>query len=105
MALALVPLALVAGGLLAVQAGANRQLGKATGSSLSASALQLGVGAAALLVAAALTGALGALRPPPEAVWWHWLGGLGSAVYITSITLLFPRLGAVAGVGLFSAKL
>ena len=63
MELAFVPLALVAGGLLAVQAGANMQLGKATGSPLSASALQLGVGTATLLVAAALTGARGE-RPP-----------------------------------------
>jgi transporter family-2 protein len=48
-------------------------------------------------------GALGALYLLPGAAWWHWLGGLGSAVYITSTILLFPRLGAVVSVGLFIA--
>jgi transporter family-2 protein len=95
------PLALLAGALLAVQASANVQLNSATGSPLVASTLQLTVGTVALLVVTGLGGALGALRLLPDADWWHLLGGLGSAIYITSTILLFPRLGAVVSVGLF----
>ncbi len=94
---------LVAGGLLAVQAAANLQVGKATGNPVAAATLQLGVGTLLLLALAAPTGALGAIDPPPRAVWWHWLGGIGSAVYVTAAILLFPRLGAVTSVGLFIA--
>jgi transporter family-2 protein len=96
-----VPLALLAGALLAVQASANLQLRTATGSALTASTLQLTVGTVALLAVAAVAGALRAFDLLPSASWWHLLGGLGSAVYITSTILLFPRLGAVVSVGLF----
>jgi transporter family-2 protein len=71
MELALASLALLAGGLLAVQAAANLQLGKATGNPLAASTLQLGVGATLLLALAAPAGALGTLDPKPDATWWH----------------------------------
>jgi bacterial/archaeal transporter family-2 protein len=96
-----VPLALLAGALLAVQASANLQLRTATGGALTASTLQLTVGTFALLAVAALAGALRVLDLLPAATWWHLLGGLGSAFYITSTILLFPRLGAVVSVGLF----
>lgn len=48
-----VPLSLLAGGLLAVQAGANAQLSKVVGSPLAATTLQLSVGAGVLLLVAA----------------------------------------------------
>jgi len=96
-----VPLALLAGGLLNVQASSNLQLRTATGSSLAASTLQLGVGTVVLLVLTLLAGAIGSLGLLAGIPWWHLLGGLGSAVYITATILLFPRLGAVVSVGLF----
>lgn len=94
-------LALVVGGLLAVQAAANLQLSSAAGGPVGASTLQLGVGAALLTVLATLAGSLGAVDLLPSAEPWHLLGGLGSAVYITAGILLFPRLGALVSVGLF----
>lgn len=98
------PLALLAGALLTVQAGANLQLRLASGSPLMASALQLAVGTLALLALAGAVGVGGALRPLHgllhSANWWHLLGGLGSAVYIAATILVFPRLGAVVAVGL-----
>jgi uncharacterized membrane protein YdcZ (DUF606 family) len=45
-----IPLALAAGALLAVQAGANAQLSKAIGSPFAATTLQLSVGALLLLL-------------------------------------------------------
>ncbi len=98
-----VPLTVFAGGLLAVQAGANAQLSRATRSPLAASTLQLGVGMSLLALAALAAGAPSALTPFPAVEWWQWLGGLASAVYVTSAIVLFPRLGAIVTVGLFIA--
>jgi transporter family-2 protein len=98
-----IPLLLLVGALLTVQAGANVQLSAATRSPFGASALQLGLGAALLLGLAALLGTLGALGLVDDVEPWHLAGGLGSALYITAGILLFPRLGAIVTVGLFVA--
>jgi bacterial/archaeal transporter family-2 protein len=98
-----VPLALLAGGLLPVQAGANAQLSKSVASPFAATTLQLLVGAAVLLLIAAFAGSLAALAGLFAVPWWHAVGGLASAVYVISGILLFPRLGAVVTVGLFIA--
>jgi transporter family-2 protein len=98
-----VPLLLAVGGLLALQAAANVQLSTAMASPVGASTLQLGVAAVLLLALAAVAGSLGAFVLLDQAELWHLVGGLGSAVYITAGILLFPRLGALAAVGLFIA--
>ena len=98
-----VPLALVAGGLLAVQAGANAQLSKAVGSPFVATTLQLAIGTGLLVLVALFTGTLAVLATVPQAKWWHLVGGTASAVYVVSTIVLFPRLGAVVSVGLFIA--
>jgi len=98
-----VPLSLFAGGLLAVQAGANAQLSKAVGSPFAATTLQLGIGTGLLFLVALLTGTLAVLGAVPQAEWWHLAGGIASAVYVVSTIVLFPRLGAVVSVGLFIA--
>ena len=98
-----IPLLLLVGALLSLQAGANVQLASATGSPFGASALQLSLGAALLLALAGLLGTLGSLDVVADVEAWHLIGGLGSAVYITAGILLFPRLGAVVSVGLFVA--
>jgi Putative inner membrane exporter, YdcZ len=53
-------LSLLAGGLLAVQAGANAQLANPVGSVFGATAIQLSVGAVPLALLASLTGGLAA---------------------------------------------
>jgi bacterial/archaeal transporter family-2 protein len=58
--------ALVAGGLLALQAGANAQLAKAVGSPFGATTIQLSVGTLLLVLVAALTGGLVALASLPQ---------------------------------------
>lgn len=98
-----VPLALIAGGLLAVQAGANAQLSKAIGSPFAATTIQLSIGAFLLVAIAVATGTLAALLALPQAAWWHLIGGTASAIYVVSAILLFPSLGAVVSVGLFIA--
>jgi bacterial/archaeal transporter family-2 protein len=98
-----VPFLLAVGTLLALQAAANVQLATALASPFRASALQLGIGAALLLALAAVAGSLGAFGDLGDAEPWTLAGGLGSAVYITAGIVLFPRVGAVAAVGLFIA--
>ena len=100
---AFVPLALLAGGLLAVQAGANNQLSKATGSPFAATTIQVVIAGILLLTAAVATGTIFALDGLPSAPWWHALGGIATAIYVASTIVLFPRLGAVVTVGLFIA--
>jgi transporter family-2 protein len=99
----IIPALLLAGALLALQAGANVQLSAALGTPIGASALQLTIGAALLIGLAALAGGIGAAALLDDVDAWHLVGGLGSAVYITAGILLFPRLGAVTTVGLFVA--
>jgi transporter family-2 protein len=98
-----VPFLLIVGGLLAVQAAANLQLATSVGSPLGGAALQLSIGAVLLTVVAAVVGTLGALDALHGVRFWHLIGGVGSAVYITAGILLFPRLGAIVAVGLFVA--
>jgi bacterial/archaeal transporter family-2 protein len=98
-----IPFLLFVGALLAVQAAANVQLSTATGSPFAASTLQLAIGATLLLAAAAVAGSLGAFGDLGDAEPWHLVGGLASALYITSGILLFPRLGAILTVGLWIA--
>ncbi|MCQ6553758.1 DMT family transporter [Streptomyces sp. C10-9-1] len=98
---ALLAAALLVGCLLAVQASVNLQLNSAVGTPYGASTIQLGVATGLLLVLAVGAGALGALGKLPDVEPWQLLGGLASPLYITSGILLFPRLGALAAVGLF----
>jgi transporter family-2 protein len=77
----LIPASLLAGGLLAVQAGANAQLSKATGSPFAATTLQLSVGTLALLVLALFTGTLTAVAA---------LGGMRWAAW-RALSTSFPR--------------
>jgi bacterial/archaeal transporter family-2 protein len=98
-----IPLLLLVGGLLALQAAANVQLSAAMANPFGASTLQLGIGAALLFAIAALVGSLGAFALLDEAAPWQLVGGLGSSLYITAGILLFPRLGALVAVGLFIA--
>jgi len=98
---AFVPLSLVAGGLLAVQAGANTQLSKATGSPFAATTIQVLIAGALLLIVAIASGTIGAFADLSRVPWWHAIGGIATAIYVASTILLFPRLGAVVTVGLF----
>ena len=101
MELLAIPFLLLVGALLSLQSGANVQLSAAAGGAIRGSALQLGLGAALLVVLSAIVGTPGAPGLFDDIEAWHLVGGLGSAIYITAGILLFPRLGAVVTVGLF----
>jgi transporter family-2 protein len=101
MYVALLAAALFIGCLLAVQTSVNLQLSGAVKTPYGASTLQLSIATMLLTIAAIAAGTIGAISLVPDTPWWHLLGGLASPLYITSGILLFPRIGALASVGLF----
>ncbi|MEV0335191.1 DMT family transporter [Nocardia sp. NPDC050717] len=101
MTLVFLAAALAVGGLLAVQASVNLQLGKAVGTPYGAATVQLVVSTVALALVAAVAGGWGALAGIGGVDAWKLVGGIASPIYITSAIVLFPRLGALASVGLF----
>ncbi len=101
MEIVLVLLALAAGAGLPVQAGVNAALARHAGRPEWAAFVNFAVGLVAL---AAWLAAL-RLAPPPalalsRAPWWAWTGGFIGAFYVSAITLLAPRLGVAATLGL-----
>jgi transporter family-2 protein len=101
MYVAFLAMTLFVGCLLAVQTSVNLQLSAAVKTPYGASTVQLSVAAVALAIVALVAGTIGAVSLVPDVTWWHLLGGLASPLYITSGILLFPRIGALAAVGLF----
>jgi bacterial/archaeal transporter family-2 protein len=101
MDVALLAAALLVGCLLAVQSSVNLQLNGAVKTPYGASTVQLSVATVLLAIVALAAGTIGAVSGVFDVTWWHLLGGLASPLYITSGILLFPRLGALAAVGLF----
>jgi transporter family-2 protein len=81
---------------LTVQVGMNATVGRALGSPLWASVANFIIGLVALV------GCAWALAPRLNPATfghvpaWAWLGGLLGAAYVASVTLLGPRIGALA---------
>jgi transporter family-2 protein len=87
-------LAVSIGGVVAVQAPLNSELGRTVGG-LQASAIALGVSFCALLALTAITGGLGGLARVGGAPWWVVVGGgLTGALYVGSIVWTVRALGA-----------
>lgn len=88
--------AILVGAGLMLQVGMNATLGRVVGSPLLASVLNFAVGLAGLLLVSVVYGA----RPAPgsfgQVPAWAWLGGLCGAAYVGAVTVVGPRLGAVA---------
>lgn len=87
--------AVLAGAMVPLQAGANAMLGRTLGHPLLAAVVSLGVSVAvvgllALLVRVPLPGPGTLVRVPP----WAWIGGLVGALYVASAIVVAPRLGA-----------
>ncbi|UZP67024.1 DMT family transporter [Desulfovibrio mangrovi] len=100
----LIGLALLAGATLPTQAGINAQLQLHWAKHPAmASLVSFSVGTLALVLYC-----VAARIPLPSFAgstthWWHWVGGLLGAVFVTVVTFLAPRLGAATMVGLVIA--
>jgi transporter family-2 protein len=93
-------LVLVAGAMLPVQAGLNNQMGKALASPAWAVLISFFVGTIAMLAYVGVTKQplqLQTLKDVPPSA---WIAGVLGAVYVTSVVLAFPKLGAALTFGL-----
>jgi transporter family-2 protein len=97
-------LALVVGCLLPIQASINAKLGAFLKAPVMAALINFIVGGFILLIVI-----IGTRTPNnimlaiKEAPAYAWLGGLMGSIYVTSIILLVPRLGAALSFGLIIA--
>ena len=86
-------LALLAGGMVALQAPTNVLLARAGGSPLLAALISFAVGTAALLAAWLVAGPRPGMAPFAALPWYAWLGGLYGAVFVAIAAFAAPRLG------------
>jgi transporter family-2 protein len=83
----------VAGGLIALQAPINSELGKATGG-LQAALVSFVVGTVALAAIVLLSGKAGGLGSTFDLSWYYLVGGLLGAIYVTNALLAVSAIGA-----------
>ncbi len=88
-----VVLTAVAGGLIAMQAPINAELGKATGG-LAAALVSFAVGTVALSAIVVLSGKAGGLGSTFDVSWYYLVGGLLGAIYVTNALLAVSTIGA-----------
>jgi transporter family-2 protein len=94
---ALVPLTLLVGALLALQAGVNTQLRVALGDPGLAALVSFLVGTLVLaLLALAQRPGLPDAATLARVPWWAWGGGALGAIYVATVTIIAPRLGAAS---------
>lgn len=88
--------AALAGGLNAVQAGANAGLGKALDNKLLAGAVVLAISCTVMVLLALFAGRLAWPGADKWAAvpWWAWTGGLLSAAFVLSQLYTAERLGS-----------
>lgn len=82
------------GALLPIQAALNGKLMRTFGHPVIGATISFLTGTIALLVYAFSIQATVKLSLVRETSWYHWVGGLIGAVYVTGIIVLIPRLGA-----------
>lgn len=90
----LIVLTLVMGAILPIQAALNGKLMRTFGHPVIGATISFLTGTIALLIYAFSIRAGVQLSLARETQWYHWVGGLIGAVYVTGIIVLIPRLGA-----------
>ena len=83
----------VAGGLIALQAPINAELGKATGN-VAAALVSFVVGTLALAAIVVLSGKAGGLASTFDVSWYYLLGGLLGAIYVANALIAVSAIGA-----------
>lgn len=82
------------GGLIALQAPINSQLGKRVGT-LQGAFVSFAIGTLLLLVLASVaTGGLGRIGEARHLTWYYLMGGVLGAAYVTSVLVTVRTLGA-----------
>ncbi len=94
-------MAVVAGAMLAVQAGLNSAMGKAVSSPVYGALISFVAGGIALFAYCLVSGVpLGNVRRAFELPWYYWLGGVLGGFYVFAIIVLAPRLGVAVTIAL-----
>lgn len=88
-----VALTAIAGGLIALQAPINAELGKATGN-IAAALVSFIVGTVALAAIVVLSGKAGGLASTFDLSWYYLLGGLLGAIYVANALIAVSAIGA-----------
>jgi bacterial/archaeal transporter family-2 protein len=88
-----VVLTAVAGGLIALQAPINAELGRATGN-FAAALVSFAVGTFALAAIVVLSGKAGGLGSTFDVSWYYLVGGLLGALYVTNALIAVSAIGA-----------
>jgi bacterial/archaeal transporter family-2 protein len=88
-----VVLTAIVGGILALQAPINAELGRATGS-IPAALVSFGIGTLALAVIVVAAGDAGNLSSTFDVSWYYLIGGLLGAVYVTTALITVKTIGA-----------
>ncbi len=83
----------VAGGLIALQAPINAELGRATGN-FAAALVSFAIGTAALAAIVVLSGKAGGLASTFDVSWYYLVGGLLGAIYVTNALIAVSAIGA-----------
>jgi bacterial/archaeal transporter family-2 protein len=83
----------VAGGLIALQAPINAELGRATGN-FAAALVSFAVGTVALAAIVVLSGKAGGLGSTFDVSWYYLVGGLLGALYVTNALIAVSTIGA-----------
>jgi transporter family-2 protein len=88
-----VALTAVAGGLIALQAPINAELGRATGN-IGAALVSFVVGTIALAAIVVLSGKAGGIGSTFDVSWYYLLGGLLGALYVANALIAVSVIGA-----------
>ena len=83
----------IAGGLIALQAPINAELGRATGN-LGAALVSFVIGTIALAAIVIVSGKAGGLGSTFDVSWYYLLGGLLGAVYVANALIAVSSIGA-----------
>ena len=83
----------IAGGLIALQAPINAELGRATGN-IAAALVSFVIGTIALTAIVILSGKAGGLASTFDVSWYYLLGGLLGAVYVANALIAVSVIGA-----------
>ncbi len=86
-------LTVVAGGLIALQAPINAELGRSTGS-LPAALVSFAIGTVALASIVVLSGKAGGLSSSFDVSWYYLIGGCLGAIYVTNALITVSVIGA-----------
>ena len=98
-------LALLAGLAVAIQTGANAQLRLIVNSPIITACISFMVGTTVLLIYVLITSRqqIPELTVLSQISWWKWIGGLMGVIYITTVVIVAPKIGAANTLGFIVA--